>query len=237
MPGFRIVLLVAGFAVLMADAQAKPLSGPVPLPRHRPAIIGEKARSDAAKPQRPGHAAPLSIAPTLAAKPGEGAVAEATAAARLDAVVRQAPVLAAPERPIAPFPTTTATATSPLDLTAVKQAIDLIGKNQESEATDVERSISDPVARKLVEWVILHSDNGPSDFSRYAAFLAANPSWPGIAAMRRRAEMVLWQQQVDPQRVIDFFRTEPPHTAKGHFALARALLTRGDVAGAAATVR
>ncbi|MGC1779207.1 MAG: lytic transglycosylase domain-containing protein [Xanthobacteraceae bacterium] len=236
MPGFRIVLLVAGFAVLIAGAQAKPLSGPVPLPRHRPALKGENARFEAAKPQRPGHAAPLSIAPALAARPGEGAVAGAPAA-RLDAVVPQAPVLAPPDRPVAPFPATTATATSPLDLTAVKQAIDLIGKNQESEATDVERSISDPVARKLVEWVILHSDNGPSDFSRYAAFLAANPSWPGIAAMRRRAEMVLWQQQVDPQRVIDFFRTEPPHTAKGHFALARALLTRGDVAGAAATVR
>ncbi len=146
-------------------------------------------------------------------------------------------MLAAPERPVAPFPMTTATATSPLDLTAVKQAIDLVRKNQASEATDVERSISDPVARKLVEWTILHSDDGSSDFSRYAAFLAANPSWPGIVAMRRRAEMVLWQQQVDPQRVIDFFRTEPPHTAKGHFALARALLTRGDVAGAAAAVR
>ena len=55
--------------------------------------------------------------------------------------------------------------------------------------------------------------------------------------MRRRAEAVMWQEHIDPQAVIDFFRTEPPHTAKGHFALARALLTRGDVAGAAAALR
>ena len=55
--------------------------------------------------------------------------------------------------------------------------------------------------------------------------------------MRRRAEAVMWQEHVDPQAIIDFFRTEPPHTAKGHFALARALLTRGDVAGAAAALR
>jgi soluble lytic murein transglycosylase len=47
----------------------------------------------------------------------------------------------------------------------------------------------------------------------------------------------MWQQQVDPQAVISFFASEPPHTAKGHFALARALLTRGDVAGAAAALR
>ena len=119
----------------------------------------------------------------------------------------------------------------------MKQAIDLVRKNRQGEATDVERTISDPVARKLVEWVILRSEDGSSDFSRYAAFIAANPSWPGIEALRRRAEAVMWQDHIDPVAVIDFFRSEQPHTAKGHFALARALLTRGDVAGAAAAVR
>ena len=240
MPGLRTILLVAGIAALATYAQAAPLSGPVPLPRHRPAIKGEKATPAAPKgaAQRSGHAAPLSIAPAVAAKPGERPTAEPPATARLDAAVPQAPVLAPPpSRPVPPFAATTATSTSPLDLSAVKQAIDLVRKNRQAEATDVERSISDPVARKLVEWVILHSEDGSSDFSRYAAFIAANPSWPGLTTMRRRAEAVLWQDRVDPQSVIDFFRTEPPHTAKGHFALARALLTRGDVAGAAASLR
>jgi hypothetical protein len=45
---------------------------------------------------------------------------------------------------------TTAT-TSPLDLTAVKQAIDLVHKGRQGEATDVEGTISDLIARKLVE--------------------------------------------------------------------------------------
>ena len=47
----------------------------------------------------------------------------------------------------------------------------------------------------------------------------------------------MWQEQVDPQAVIAFFNVEPPHTAKGHFALARALSRHGDTAGAAAAVR
>ena len=80
------------------------------------------------------------------------------------------------------------TNTSPLDLAAVKQAIDLVRKNRQDEATSVEGTISDPLARKLVEWVILRSEDGSSDFSRYAAFIAANPSWPSIATLRRRAE-------------------------------------------------
>ena len=60
------------------------------------------------------------------------------------------------------------------------------------------------------------------DFSRYAAFIAANPSWPSIITLRRHAEAALWQQQVDPQTTIGFFANEPPLTAKGYFALARA---------------
>jgi soluble lytic murein transglycosylase len=127
--------------------------------------------------------------------------------------------------------------TSPLDVAAVKQAIELVHKGRPDEATNVEGTISDPVARKLVEWVILRGDEADLDFPRYAAFVAANPSWPAITALRRRAEAALWQQQADRRTVIEFFRSDPPRTAKGRFALARALLGEGDRAGAQAAVR
>ena len=95
-------------------------------------------------------------------------------------------------------------------------------------------SITDPLARKLVEWAILRSEDGSSDFWRYSAFINANPSWPNISLLRRRAEAGLWQELTDPQAVIAFFANDPPRSAKGHFALARALLTRGDVGRASA---
>ena len=242
MPDFRTIVLLAAVSVATTGTHAAPLSGHVPLPRDRPAIKGEKlGRAEAAKSgaqnveaHRP---APLSIAPAAASAAREAPGTAAPANARLEPPVGQAPILAPPPRPVPPFATTAATATSPLDLSAVKQAIDLVRKNRQSEATDVEHTISDPVARKLVEWVILRSEDGSSEFSRYAAFIAANPSWPGIETLRRRAEAVMWQDRVDPVAVIDFFRSGEPHTAKGRFALARALLTRGDVAGAAAAVR
>ena len=76
-----------------------------------------------------------------------------------------------------------------MDLAAVKQALELVHKGRQDEATNIESTISDPLARKLVEWAILRSDDS-SDFSRYAAFIAANPSWPSIVtfagAPRRR---------------------------------------------------
>src|SRR6185437_12811033 len=75
---------------------------------------------------------------------------------------------------------------------------------------------------------------GSTDFWRYGAFINSNPSWPGIAVLRRRAEAALLQERTDPQAVIAFFASDPPHSAKGHFSLARALLTRGDAARASA---
>jgi soluble lytic murein transglycosylase len=149
----------------------------------------------------------------------------------------RSPATAAPARSAPQLAMAASATTSPLDLAAVKQAIELSHRGRQDEATSAAGSIADPLARKLVEWVILRSDEATLDFPRYAAFLAANPSWPGIVFLRRRAEAALWQQQAAPRAVIEFFRNERPYTAKGRFALARALLAEGDRAGAQAAVR
>ena len=88
-----------------------------------------------------------------------------------------------------------------------------------------------------MEWAILRGDDTDLDFPRYAAFISTNPSWPGITSLRRRAEAALWQKESDSRAVIEFFRSEPPRTAKGRFVLARALLVQGDRAGAQAALR
>ncbi len=144
---------------------------------------------------------------------------------------------AAPIRSGPPMAMAATTSTAPMDLAAVKTAIELVHKNRLDEATNVEQTIADPLARKLVEWVILRSDAGGANFSRYASFIAANPSWPSIVTLRRRAEAELWQQQVDPQTTLGFFGDDPPLSAKGFFALARALLVRGDTGRAVAAIR
>jgi peptidoglycan lytic transglycosylase len=127
--------------------------------------------------------------------------------------------------------------TSPLDLSAIKQALELVHKGRGDEAASVESTISDPVGRKLVEWAILRGDDADLDFPRYVAFISANPSWPGITSLRRRAEAALWQKESDSRAVIEFFRNEPPRTAKGRLVLARALLVQGDRKGAQAVLR
>ena len=55
--------------------------------------------------------------------------------------------------------------------------------------------------------------------------------------LRRRTESALWDERRDLATVRAFFRTSKPITAKGRFALARALLAEGDSAGAAQLAR
>ncbi len=241
----RLILVFAAIGLVASEALAAPPSGEVPLPRPRPAATAKSMGK--IEPQiaaRRGAAAPMSLAPPssevsqtasipAAGVLGHGAPETPTSFAAPRAIPTSAPP--APSGP--PLALATTSNTSPLDLSAVKQAIELAHKGRQDEATSVEGTISDPLARKLVEWVILRAEDNNIDFSRYAAFLAANPSWPGIGALRRRAEAALWQQQAEPRAVTGFFGGEPPRSAKGRFALARALLAAGNRAGAQAAVR
>ena len=140
-------------------------------------------------------------------------------------------------RPVVPLAVAASGAPSPLDLSAIKEAIELVHKDRLDEATNTERTISDPLSRKLVEWIILRSDESEVDFSRYAAFIAANPTWPSPLTLRRHAEAALWQQDSDPQTIFSFFASEPPLSGKGYLALARAWLRKDDSARAYAALR
>ncbi len=232
MPGFRLIGLAAAIFALAADAYAANPS--VPVPRPRPAVKAGKTVKGAAPKLAPG-ATPLSLAPAAAGAPTPFPVSAFPSSGVLQAPI--APHGTTPPRPAFAFAMAPTSTTSPIDLSAVKQALDLVRKGRQDEATNVEGTITDPLARKLMEWAILRSEDGSSDFSRYAAFVAENPSWPSIGILRRRAESVMWQERADPQAIIAFFGTEPPHTAKGHFALARALLAQGNTAGAQAVLR
>jgi soluble lytic murein transglycosylase len=124
----------------------------------------------------------------------------------------------------------------PPDVVAAKQAIGLLRQHKLDDATKLATSIGDPVAQKLVEWVLLRQSESVAGFDRYAAFIRANPDWPSIALLRRRAELRLWQERRDAATVRRFIDGEP-NSPFGRLALARVLLNEGDRAGAEREVR
>jgi soluble lytic murein transglycosylase len=133
---------------------------------------------------------------------------------------------------------TTSEPISAADLAALKEAVTAARKGQTTQASDLQKTIDDPVARKLVEWAILRSDETESaGISRYMTFIKENPSWPAVGLLRRRAEATLWADRLDPSFVRAFFAKEKPTTTKGKLALARAFLLQGDRATAQGLVR
>lgn len=123
------------------------------------------------------------------------------------------------------------------DLAAIKKAVDLVREGETEDATEAAQAIEDPAGKKLVEWFILRHSDSEARFSRFAAFVRDNPTWPSHGLMRRRAEARLWQEKADAATIRAFFAEKPPLTAKGRFALARAWMTDGDRLAAAREVK
>ncbi|BEV44180.1 lytic transglycosylase domain-containing protein [Afipia carboxidovorans] len=144
------------------------------------------------------------------------------------------PLASKSRAPLAVAPTST---TSRADLQTLQQIIDLVRAKRQQDATQMQSSISDPLARKLSEWIILRSEDNGASSDRYLAFITENPSWPSQTFFRRRGEAALWDDRRDDNTILAFFGNEQPLSAKGRFALARALLNRGDQARAARLVR
>ncbi|MHC2334450.1 lytic transglycosylase domain-containing protein [Bradyrhizobium sp. USDA 4454] len=122
------------------------------------------------------------------------------------------------------------------DLAMVRDAITAARRGKTNDATDIQAGITDPVGRKLVEWYLLRHSESNAPFSRYAAFITANPDWPSVTLLRKRAEARIWQERSDPATVHGF-TLDQPISAKGKFALARTLLAEGDRDAAARLVR
>jgi soluble lytic murein transglycosylase len=140
----------------------------------------------------------------------------------------------APQVPLAPGP---APQTDDSDIALVKKALEELRAGGASKATGVAATISDPAARKLVEWLILRSEHSGANSARYLAFIRDNPGWPSLGMFRRRAEAMLWAENVRPTQVLNFFAGSPPQSGMGRLVLARALLAQGDSEGASAQVR
>jgi soluble lytic murein transglycosylase len=136
-----------------------------------------------------------------------------------------------------PFALANSNATPPADVAAVKRVLEFCSKAKDADANETMKGISDPVARKLAEWMYLRSYNTTPSYYRFAAFINTNPAWPHVPMFRRRAENALWDDKIDLNTVRSFFTQRGPTTAKGKFMLARAYLASGDQAKAQELVR
>ena len=121
------------------------------------------------------------------------------------------------------------------DATRIQQAVARIAAGDMNGARAQRDVVSEPIARKLVDWYRLRSGFGEPQ--EYRAFLAANPTWPNRDLLHQRLEEAAFTQGGSSAVIRELFRAEPPKTGAGHAALASALLAEGDQANASKLAR
>ncbi|MGY3392584.1 soluble lytic murein transglycosylase [Bradyrhizobium sp. USDA 3311] len=199
----------------------------------KPAAAAPAPKSQPTATGSPPKAAPAPAA-TATVRPAAPPAAKPIAAPVLAPATRQH---AAPRRPVTPAAIAATSSTSQADKDTLESVIELVRKRKAGDATNAAATISDPVARKLAEWIILRSEDNGATVERYRAFLSANPSWPSQTFLRRRLEAAMWDDRRDDSVAWSWFENESPVSAKGRFTLAKAMLARGDRANAERLVR
>ena len=155
------------------------------------------------------------VAPALPSQPAPitlpvVAQVEAARVARFDAAI-------APVRNLAP---TTA------DANAIKDAVQAFSGNDSAKGRALRDQISDPLGRKLADWMRLRV--GLGEASEYRAFLDANPAWPDRTTLNQRLDEALFTRGGTPKAIKELYKANEPRTAAGFAALASAHMAEGD---------
>jgi len=238
--------LAVGLSAWAAAAAAKPT---VPLPKPRPIARNLAPRNldrnlDKNLDRNSAKNLDKNLAKSLPAPRSTGKntappVKSSLAAPVIEPATRQHAALPPPpaRKPLAPAAMAATASTPQADVEALENVIELLRSHKPADATQAEAAISDPVARKLAEWLVLRSDDNGASVERYRAFIDANPSWPSQSFLRRRGEAALWDDHRDDATVWAWFANDSAISAKGRLALARAMIARGDRANAERLVR
>lgn len=117
-------------------------------------------------------------------------------------------------------------------VSALKQAVQHARSDNWSSAMAQAQS-GGPLVRDILEWHRLRRGEGSFEDTR--AFLAKRPDWPGLKYLREQSEDTI-PHRYDPEKVLAFFKPEPPQTGRGALRLAEALTATGAAEEARAQI-
>ncbi len=112
------------------------------------------------------------------------------------------------------------------DAQRIKQAVAAVASNNMERFNELKAAITNPVGKKLVEWVRLRSGYGEA--AEYRAFLNDNPLWPERSMLTQRMEEAFFTQGGSSASIKEHFKSSPPETGIGFAALASAYLAESN---------
>lgn len=117
---------------------------------------------------------------------------------------------------------------------ALVEAITAGGERNWSRVSALRPSLTDPIARDLVDWVRLRGRQG--SFAECRDFAERNADWPGMPLLRQRCESAI-PRGGDAAQVEAYFKGQAPRTGIGSLRLAEALIRQDKGVAAAAELK
>ena len=115
---------------------------------------------------------------------------------------------------------------SPEDVQHLRDVVGAVRSNNMESFSEAKAQITDPVGRKLADWIRLR--NGMGELAEYEAFLRDNPLWPGRSVLTEHLEAALFTEGGSAKEIKKYFAASPPQTGIGYAALAAANLADGN---------
>jgi soluble lytic murein transglycosylase len=119
---------------------------------------------------------------------------------------------------------------------ALNRAFDFLDAGKPDEGRRLVNDSKDRFAAKVFRWAELQQPRSGASFEDIAAFIDANPDWPSLDALSRRAEEAL-VERTDDSVVLAWFALRGPVTADGSMRYIEALLRSGNRAKAHELIR
>lgn len=88
------------------------------------------------------------------------------------------------------------------------------------------RKAAEPLPGKVLYWLQYRQPGTRAKFDEIAGFIRANPHWPQIERLTRRAEEAMPRGPEHDQAVLDWFNSRPPLSGAGQLRLAEAMMRR-----------
>lgn len=111
------------------------------------------------------------------------------------------------------------------DLAKLNEAIKAV-VGSDAKVKDLQASIRDPLALKLIEWLRLRRGQGQA--ADYLKFLAENPQWPSREILQRRMEETLFEEGGDTDLIATYFKDGAARGPAGMAVLASVHLAHGE---------
>ena len=119
----------------------------------------------------------------------------------------------------------------------LRDALEAAKSGDTDRARQVQASLADPVARRLVTWAMIDNAASRLSFFDLDAARIDLSGWPRAARRQAGAEKALEKASLSPQRIVDWFGGKDPTTAEGALALAAAYQSLGRQDDAVALIR